>query len=130
MTTYPPKYRGKQEYLLVYAELINAARHRGTLTYQEVAEIMGLPPRGHHMGAETSHLLGEISQEEHEHGRPMLSALVVSSVDGSVGSGFFGLARDLAKLQGTTPAEERRFWEQGRDAVYAAWKRVPKPPVP
>jgi len=124
-----PKYRGKQEYLLVYAELINAARHRGTLTYQEVAEIMGLPLRGSHMGAETSRLLGEISQEEHEHGRPMLSALVVSTA-GSPGAGFFHLARHLGKLQVATPAEEQPFWEQEKEAVYAAWKTVPKPPVP
>ena len=28
MIAYPPKYRGKQEYLLVHAELINAAWKR------------------------------------------------------------------------------------------------------
>ena len=38
--TYSAKHRGKKEYLLVYAELINAARCRGSLTYAEVAEVM------------------------------------------------------------------------------------------
>jgi hypothetical protein len=82
------------------------------------------------MAKETGHLLGEISQEEHQRGRSILTALVVAVTTGVPGSGFFDLARHFGNLQGTTPAAERRFWEQERDAVYAAWKRVLKPPVP
>jgi len=130
MITYAPKYRGTREYLLVYPELIAAARCRRTLNYKEIAQIMGLPPSGHHMAKEVGHLLGEISQEEHQRGRPILTALVVAVTTGVPGSGFFDLARHFGKLQGTTPADERLFWEQERDAVYAAWKRAPKPPVP
>jgi hypothetical protein len=33
------KYRGKVIYHLVYNELITAARYRGTITYQEIAQI-------------------------------------------------------------------------------------------
>jgi hypothetical protein len=36
------KYRGTTLYHLIHAELIAAARYRGTVTYQEIAQIMGL----------------------------------------------------------------------------------------
>ena len=119
---YPTKYRGSTEYLLVYGELIKAARYRGLTTYQAVAEIMGLPLRGNYMGKEVGHMLGEISQDELDHGRPMLSALAVG-VSGLPGSGFFSLARELGKLQERSKEAQRRFWEEEKAAVYKAWKR-------
>ena len=73
------KYSGSKEFLLVYSALISAARLRGTVTYQEVAKIMGLPLRGSHMGKEVGHLLGEISEREHLNGRPMLPGRQQSS---------------------------------------------------
>jgi len=119
---YSTKYRGSKEYLLVYCELIRAARYRGLTTYQAVAEIMGLPLRGNYMGKEVGHMLGEISQDELDHGRPMLSALAVG-VSGSPGSGFFSLARELGKLQERSKEAQHRFWEEEKAAVYKAWKR-------
>jgi hypothetical protein len=46
------QYRGTREYALIFAELITAARYRGTVTYQELAELVGLPLQGNFMGAE------------------------------------------------------------------------------
>jgi hypothetical protein len=119
---YPTKYRGSKEYLLVYCELIRAARYKGTTTYQAVADIMGLPLQGNYMGAEVGHMLGEISQDELDHGRPMLGALAVG-VRGSPGRGFFNLARECGKLQGDSKEEEQRFWEGEKAAVYAMWRK-------
>lgn len=119
---YSTKYRGSKEYLLVYCELIRAARYRGLTAYQTIAEIMGLPLRGNYMGKEVGHVLGEISQDELDHGRPMLSALAVG-VSGLPGSGFFSLARELGKLQERSKEAQRRFWEEEKAAVYKAWKR-------
>jgi hypothetical protein len=116
------RYRGKTEYLLVYSELIQAARYRGVTTYQAIAEIMGLLLTGAHMGREVGYILGEISEDEVRHGRPMLSAIAVSAA-GVPGGGFFGLARDLGRLQEDTEAAERRFWEEEKEAVYATWQR-------
>ena len=116
------KYRGTREYQLVYAELINAARYRGTVTYQELAVIVGLPPQGSHMGKELGQLLGEISEDEHDRGRPKLSAVAVN-VEGVPGPGFFALARDLDKLRSDARGEERRFWESERDVVSETWRR-------
>jgi hypothetical protein len=120
-TTLISKYRGTKEFLPVYCLLISAARSRDTVTYQQVAQIMGLLPQGHHMGAETGHLLGEISEDECRHGRPMLSALAVS-VLGMPGEGFFKLATQLGRFDPSSGPTQRGFWEKERDAVYEAWK--------
>src|SRR5690242_7821835 len=91
------KYRGTTKYVHVLAELVRAAQYRGTTTYQDLAVIMGLPTIGAHMGAETGHILGEISEDEVLSGRPMLSAVAVN-VAGTSGPGFFGLAKKLGRM--------------------------------
>jgi hypothetical protein len=60
------------------AELVRAAQYRGITTYQDIAVIMGLPIIGSHMGLETGQILGEISEDEVNVGRPMLSAIAVN----------------------------------------------------
>lgn len=122
MPVVPDKYRGSKVYLLTYCELITAAQRRETVTYQEIASIAGLPPSGNYMGKEVGYLLGEISDDEHANGRPMLSAIAVNT-QGKPGSGFFALARDLGKLQDATPEGEQQFWEKEKAAVYATWKK-------
>ncbi len=92
------KYRGSGEYQLVFNELVKAAQYRGTVTYQELAHIIGLPITGSHLAKEIGHLLGEISEDQVRRGRPMLSAVAVG-VDGLPGSGFFEFAEKLEKLQ-------------------------------
>ena len=117
-TTVVTKYRGTKEYLLVYSKLLTAARYKGTVTYQEVAQIMGLPTSGNFMGTEVGHLLGQIPEDEHRNGRPILSAIAIG-VSGMPGSGFFELARSLGKLAGTRPEDERLFLEREKATVYS-----------
>jgi hypothetical protein len=112
------KYWGNKEYALVYAELIAAAKYRGTVTYQEIAQIMGLPLSGNHMSREVGWILGEISEYELENGRPMLSAIAVG-VNGKPGQGFFEWAKKLGRL---TTEDEWAFWESECKAVYDTWK--------
>lgn len=120
------KYRGSKEYMVVYSELINAACSRSTLTYQDIAPIMGLPLTGSHMGTEIGALIGEISEAEVNLGRPMLSALVIN-VKGSPGPGFYGWAEDLGKLKGgESKAGQRKFWEVEKEAVYETWSKWAK----
>ena len=66
-------------------------------------------------------MLGEISEDEGHQGRPMLSALAVSSTNGKPGRGFYVLARQLGLLEAVTPQGERRFWEAEVRKVYAVW---------
>lgn len=115
-------YRGTKEYILIYAELVNAAQHRGTVTYQELAQLVGLPLQGNFMGQELGHYTGEISREEMEHGRPMLSAIVVGT-SGKPGGGFFGLAKQLGKLTSDDPDEQAAFWRSEKQAVHDTWKK-------
>jgi hypothetical protein len=117
------KYRGKTEYFHVLAELIRAAQYRGTTTYQDIAVIMDITVTGSHMGKETGHILGEISEDEVGAGRPMLSAVAVN-VHGIPSDGFYSLARELGLLK--PGRNERKFWEQQRDRVYEIWAR----PIP
>jgi len=119
-TTANSKYRGTTKYIHVLAELVRAAQYRGTTTYQDVAVIMGLPQRGAHMGAETGHVLGEISTDEVRAGRPMLSAVAVN-INGKVGPGFFVLAKALGRMG--AGEDETEFWKRELEAVYHTWRR-------
>ena len=115
------KYRGTGEYFLVFNELVAAAKYRGTVTYQELAGVVGLPIVGAYMGTEIGHILGEISEDEHELGRPMLSAVAVG-VAGMPGDGFFVCAKSLGKFTSEKGDARRHFWEaelKGRTSVLA-----------
>lgn len=107
-------------YTRVLAELVRAAELRGVTTYQDIAVIMGLPMQGNHMGRETGRLLGEISRDEVQASRPMLSSVVVG-VSGEPGPGFFALARELGLLQ--SAEDDHAFWESERDRTYVTWRR-------
>lgn len=127
MPTITSKYLGTKEYLLVYSELIAAARHRGLITYQEIAQIMGLPLSGNHMSREVGQILGEISDDERENDRPMISAIVVG-VSGKPGLGLFALAKQFERFDSEDEAARDHFVHQERQVVYDTWKRVLKQP--
>lgn len=120
MTTVGSKYRGSKEFLLVYAKLIAAAQGHGHVSYKEVAKTLGIAERGHHMAREVGQILGEISEDEHGHGRPMLSAIAVG-VTGQPGDGFFELARRLGKVRGDNVDELLEFWKAECERVYGTW---------
>lgn len=122
MTNISSKYRGSVQYHLVYCELIRAARYHGLTTYQAIAQIMGLPLKGSHMGREVGQMLGEISEDEVNRGRPMLSAVAVS-VNGLPGPGLFSLARQFGRLSEEGKAEQEKFWKDEVSAVYKTWSR-------
>lgn len=119
------KYKGSIAYHLVYAELIRAAQYRGIVTYQDIAVLMGLPLSGNHMGAEVGLMLGEIVMNEHHYGRPMLSAIVVSTA-GQPSGGFYKLAGELGLLPQDTPEARQKLLESQRRQVYDTWKRTVK----
>ena len=120
MTTIGSKYRGTKEFLQVYCELIQTARYRGVVYYKRIAHLIGIDDPGHHMAREVGQVRGEISEDEHHAGRPMLSAVAVGSED-YPGEGFFALGRDLGLLDSEDESEKQRFWEQQRDRAYDTW---------
>ena len=113
-------YRGNTTYVRVYEELVHAAQYCGRTTYQDIAVIMGLPMTGNYMGGQIGLILNEIVEDEMAAGRPMLSAVVVSS-GGRPGPGFYVLARECGRLK--TGVSDDAFWKAECEAVYAAWRR-------
>ena len=61
------------------------------------------------MAKEVGHLIGEISEDEHDARRPLLSALVVYKGDGAPSFGFYKLARKLGMLARTSKSAEKAF---------------------
>ena len=119
------KYRGTTTYHKVFCRLMQAALDRQTIHYEDVADIMNLPRSGQHMSKETGHILGEISEDENNQDRHMLSAVVVHKTGkekGIPGKGFFTLACQLHKLEeNTTPEQKKVFWRNELNQVYEEW---------
>ncbi len=107
--------------------LTGIARRQETITYGEVAEFLRLsmdwPPDRDKM----SEVLGEISDYEHQNGRPLLSVVVVLAATGEPGGGFF----DLAKATGQMPTDGDRalFFLRELRRVHDHWARKPKTAV-
>ena len=120
----PNKYRGTTTYHKVFCRLIQAATTKQKVYYKQIAAIVGLRESGHNMAAETGHILGEISEDEHP-GRPMLSAVVVHKTGeekGIPGDGFFVLAINLGKLgSNATDQGKRQFWQNELQETYRRW---------
>lgn len=65
-----------------------------------------------------AHFLGEISSEEHEAGRPLITALIVHKHDMRPGKGFFELARSL----GFSFVDEVKFWSDQISVLQRQWR--------
>lgn len=111
-------------YLRVYCLLIAAAETRSTVHYSDVADLMHLPHTGSYTGAMVGKMLAEIADREQSLGRPMLSAVVVSSTNQQPGPGFYTIAQQLGFIAPDASAQERKaFWVSERDRVYDVWTR-------
>jgi hypothetical protein len=64
-------------------------------------------------------LLDDINRSEHEHGRPLLSVIVVHKGETMPGEGFFICARDLGRYQ--EGQDRAAFVREERAAVFKAW---------
>lgn len=118
------KYRGTPMFGETARLLIQTARSSGLINYAPIFEILGLKP-GNNAAKEAGQLLGEISEETHKMGLPMLSALVVSTGKQRPGGGFYVLANWVGKIPAdATEQQKEAFWREERDKVYAAnWDR-------
>ena len=97
--------------------MIAVARCEGVISYSDlVGKIKSchLEPNGDPL----AHMLGEISSEEDEKGRGLLTVVVVhKSGDMKPGAGFFRLARS----RGRRVVDVEQFWIQELRAVYDTW---------
>jgi hypothetical protein len=108
-------------------QLIAFAKRPGTIAYSELASKV----RSISFAADDDpfhKLLGQISIEENDAGRGMLSALVVHNggpLQGRPGPGFF----DLARLLGRDIRDQDRFWAEEFGHVVEAWRTATSPPA-
>ena len=103
----------------VYYRLIKLAMASEKITYSELAKQVGLPSHGHQLGTRLGKVLDRINQYEHSHGRPLISALVVSAAYGSPGEGFYDIARYLERM---SPSEsEGEFWQKELENIKKTW---------
>lgn len=112
-------WKNTKEYFITYSILINAARHHGFATYQELAQATGYPTAGSYISGVFGRILGLISTNEVEQGRPMLSAIAVG-ISGYPSEGFFNLARELNVQKENQSNED--FWQEECDRIYEEWK--------
>ena len=97
--------------------MITVARRKSVTAYSDlVREIKSclLEPNGTHL----AHMLGEISSEEDEEGRGLLTVVVVHKTgDRKPGPGFFRLARSRGRLI----ADSDQLWIEELRYVYDTW---------
>ncbi|RPE38998.1 hypothetical protein EDD90_1948 [Streptomyces sp. Ag109_O5-1] len=89
-----------------YKEFVQRVDPHGLDPYTSQGQMRGLYPK-----------LGHISAYEHQHGRPLLSALVIRKATGRPGAGF----ADLASQLGFEAAEEPEFWEHQVEQSVRFW---------
>lgn len=100
--------------------LETAPRETLPLTYQQLAEALGLqPPRTIQRVAQA---LETLMREDAEHDQPFIAALVVSRRgEGLPAQGFFDLAVELGRFP-ADPAQHAETWRQEFERVLTAIK--------
>ncbi|TVL98850.1 MAG: hypothetical protein CV087_20205 [Candidatus Brocadia sp. WS118] len=105
----------------IYRKLMETAQRAKTITYTEVGNLVGLDMDDSQQREELAHLLGNISRNEHENHRPLLSVVVVHASGerkGIPGSGFFSLASELEINDGR---DEDMFFAEELKRVFDFW---------
>ena len=106
----------------VYDRLVQAASARATVFYGDLAELIDTPESHADFGSKVGETLGEINRSEVAAGRPMLSAIVVSTDDHLPRKGFFNLGRELGV---TLPDEDEvSFAVRQIRAVHDTWSEL------
>jgi hypothetical protein len=99
------------------AVMTSRARVGNPITYSDlVAKITAIQLDPHDV--RLAHFLGEISTEEHENDRPLITALVVHKHDLQPGKGFFESARSL----GFSFSDEIKFWSDQISLLQKQWR--------
>lgn len=103
------------------AILLEAAARREILKYREFSE--RLRDRGvevHWRSPRMGELLDQVNERRLARGYGLLSALVVGSVNGLPGEGFFGLAARHGRV-----GDRRTYWKRELDRVFEEAKAPP-----
>ncbi|KAA5603556.1 hypothetical protein [Blastochloris sulfoviridis] len=99
-------------------EMILAAKRRSVITYGCICKKITAVNISH-IDGRFYKLLCDISREESEKDRGMLSVVVVAKSDGRPGDGFF----DFAATLGYDVSEKQVFFAKELNKVYEYWSR-------
>jgi hypothetical protein len=95
--------------------IIKYARAGRTCTYKTIADELGLEWNQAHRPMPK--ILGQVSEMEHDFGRPLLTAIVVSQ-SGRCGDGFF----EMARRTGAVITDHQNFQEEEQRRVFEYWR--------
>ncbi len=88
------------------ATLALTARRRGLITYADLTRNMvAIPFPSGAWSDSLFYLLGQVTVEEHEAGRPLLASVAVRKKESTPGKGFYDVANDLGVGDGTENIE-------------------------
>lgn len=108
---------------VIYPVLVRAAMERRFVRYGEIAPLVGIDLSHQSGPGEIGRLLGEISEDEHRVGRPLLSSIVVRAGfgqgQGTPGSGYYKMAREQRVLN--SGEDEEAFWMREVERIFAFW---------
>jgi hypothetical protein len=123
-----PNDRRVREFLISRARQADPDRlSSAKIEYQQLAK--AIDPQEHYWAwprfRGLGEVLGNVSVFEHEHDRPLLSALVVQAGTHQAGDGFYkGLLRKRLGIE--LPADqERAFWREEIRKVVTYWNAAP-----
>src|ERR1700722_11711554 len=105
----------------VRAFLVNGAKRRVPITYQELAKALQiLPPHSIHRVTEA---LERLMEEDAGADRPFIAALAISKARGGLpGPGFFDCARRLGRFAGDRDGQDARTFHAAElNAIFACW---------
>lgn len=104
----------------IYDCIAGAAREQRVVHYGEIAPLAHLDMADPHHRKVLGDMLDEISRAEDASGHPLLSAVVVQKESSMPGNGFFVLARELGRWNGS---DEQGFFVKELKRVYDYWRK-------
>ncbi len=99
-------------------KLRTVAAAGGTIFYSELGPWTEHHVNSEHFGPLIGRELDEINRIEHEQGRPLLSAVVISKEYNLPGTGFFECAEELGHFTGR---DHVTFWIHELRRVHSYW---------
>lgn len=109
----------------IYRAMSGIARQKKTISYSALFGKYGLDMGDISHRNEAGNFLGEIGEEEHNAGRPMLTAVVVGEQSNMPGEGFFGLAADLgfSITKAGSEMDKLSFFSKQLKEVHQYWSQ-------
>ena len=105
---------------IIYQEIKQVAKNKDITYYSDIAPLVGLDMGFEPDRNKMSNILDKISKNEHENGKPLLSAVVILRDKNIPGDGFFGMAKEVGLYDGN---DKDQFWANELHRVHDYWTK-------